>query len=84
MTDNSDAIGGVAREHLKSFVARIERLEEDKANVAADIKEVYAELKSMGFDVKAMRQVIRIRKIERAERQEMEALLDLYLGAVEG
>ena len=84
MTDNSDAIGGVAREHLKSFVARIERLEEDKANVAADIKEVYAELKSMGFDVKAMRQVIRLRKIDRQERQEMEAILEMYLGAVEG
>ena len=84
MTDQSDAIGGVAREHLKSFVARIERLEEDKANVAADIKEVYAELKSMGFDVKAMRQVIRLRKIDRQERQEMEAMLEMYLGAVEG
>ena len=84
MTDQSDAIGGVAREHLKSFVARIERLEEDKANVAADIKEVYAELKSMGFDVKAMRQVIRLRKIDRQERQEMEAILEMYLGAVEG
>lgn len=84
MTDQSDAIGGVAREHLKSFVARIERLEEDKANVAADIKEVYAELKSMGFDVKAMRSVIRLRKIDRRERQEMEAMLEMYLGAVEG
>jgi len=84
MADPTDAIGGVAREHLKSFVARIERLEEDKANVAADIKEVYAELKSMGFDVKAMRQVIRLRKIDRQERQEMEAMLEMYLGAVEG
>jgi len=84
VTDQSDAIGGVAREHLKSFVARIERLEEDKANVAADIKEVYAELKSMGFDVKAMRSVIRLRKIDRRERQEMEAMLEMYLGAVEG
>jgi len=84
MTDQSDAIGGVARGHLKSFVARIERLEEDKANVAADIKEVYAELKSMGFDVKAMRSVIRLRKIDRRERQEMEAMLEMYLGAVEG
>jgi uncharacterized protein (UPF0335 family) len=84
MTDQSDAIGGVARDHLKSFVARIERLEEDRANVSSDIKEVYAELKSMGFDVKAMRSVIRLRKIDRRERQEMEALLEMYLGAVEG
>ncbi len=72
------------REQLKSFVARIERLEEDKANVAADIKEVYAELKSQGFDAKIMRKVIALRKIDRAERQEAEALLELYLGHVEG
>jgi uncharacterized protein (UPF0335 family) len=85
MTDETrHPIDGAARDHLKAFVSRIERLEEDKANVMADTKEVYAELKSMGFDVKAMRSVIRLRKIERAERQEMEALLDLYLGAVEG
>jgi uncharacterized protein (UPF0335 family) len=81
--DESDAMGGVARDHLKAFVARIERLEEDKANVAADIKEVYAEVKSMGFDPKVMRKVISLRKIDRQERQEMEALLELYLGAVE-
>lgn len=72
------------REQLKSFVARIERLEEDKANVAADIKEVYAELKSQGFDTKVMRKVIALRKIDRLERQETEALLELYLGHVEG
>ncbi|MAC89679.1 DUF2312 domain-containing protein [Maricaulis sp.] len=72
------------REQLKSFVARIERLEEDKANVMADLKEVYAELKSQGFDTKIMRKVIALRKIDRAERQETEALLDLYLGHVEG
>lgn len=71
------------REQLKSFVARIERLEEDKANVMADIKEVYAELKSQGFDTKIMRKVIALRKIDRAERQETEALLDMYLSAVE-
>jgi len=53
--DQSDAIGGAAREQIKAFVARIERLEEDKANVMADMKEVYAEAKSMGFDTKILR-----------------------------
>ncbi|MEN0654241.1 MULTISPECIES: DUF2312 domain-containing protein [Hyphobacterium] len=84
VTDESDAIGGVARDHLKAFVSRIERLEEDKKAVMDDLKEVYAEAKSMGFDTKILRQVIRLRKIDRNERQEAEALLELYLGAVEG
>ena len=82
--DQSDAIGGAAREQIKAFVARIERLEEDKANVMADMKEVYAEAKSMGFDTKILRKVISLRKIDRRERQEADALLELYLGAVEG
>ncbi|MDF1768101.1 DUF2312 domain-containing protein [Maricaulis sp.] len=82
--DESDAIGGAAREQLKAFVARIERLEEDKANVMADMKEVYAEAKSSGYDTKILRKVIALRKIDRHERQEAEALLELYLGAVEG
>jgi uncharacterized protein (UPF0335 family) len=80
--DESDAVGSVARDQIKAFVARIERLEEEKANIAADIKEVYAEAKAMGFDTKVLRQVIRIRKQDRNERQEMEALLELYLGAL--
>lgn len=80
--DESDAVGSVARDQIKAFVARIERLEEEKANIAADIKEVYAESKAMGFDTKVLRQVIRIRKQDRQERQEMEALLELYLGAL--
>ena len=83
-SDQSDAIGGAAREQLKAFVARIERLEEDKANVMADMKEVYAEAKSSGYDTKILRKVIALRKIDRHERQETEALLELYLGAVEG
>ncbi|WP_019960950.1 DUF2312 domain-containing protein [Woodsholea maritima] len=80
--DVSDAIGASARDQIRAFVARIERLEEDKAAVMADMKEVYAEAKSMGFDVKVLRQVIRLRKQDRHERQEMEALLELYLGAL--
>ncbi|MEP3073779.1 MAG: DUF2312 domain-containing protein [Maricaulis sp.] len=77
-------MGGAAREQIKAFVARIERLEEDKANVMADMKEVYAEAKSMGFDTKILRKVVSLRKIDRRERQEADALLELYLGAVEG
>ncbi|MEQ8403903.1 MAG: DUF2312 domain-containing protein [Oceanicaulis sp.] len=80
--DESDAIGAAAREQLKQFVARIERLEEEKASLAADIKEVYAEAKSFGYDTKVLRKVISIRKQDRHEREEQEALLELYLGAV--
>lgn len=69
---------------LKSLVERIERLEEDKAAVAADLKEVYAEAKGEGFDTKILRKVIRLRKQDTAKRQEEEALLDLYLTAVGG
>lgn len=82
-SDQSDAIGGAARDQIKAFVARIERLEEDKANVMADMKEVYAEAKSMGFDTKILRKVVTLRKVDRRERQETEALLELYMGAVE-
>jgi len=82
--DQSEALGGAAREQIKAFVARIERLEEDKANLMADLKEVYAEAKSMGFDTKILRKVISLRKIDRRERQEADALLELYLGTVEG
>ena len=80
--DQSDAIGTAAREQLKQFVARIERLEEEKASLMADIKEVYAEAKSFGYDTKVLRKVISLRKQDRHEREEQEALLELYLGAV--
>jgi len=73
---------GIAGEQLRQFVARIERLEEEKAALAADIREVYAEAKGNGFDTKVLRQVIRLRKIDKAERQEMQAILDLYLEAL--
>jgi uncharacterized protein (UPF0335 family) len=75
-------VGGIAVERLRSFVERIERLEEEKAALAADIREVYAEAKSTGFDVKTMRQVIRLRKLDRDDRQEQEHLLDLYKQAL--
>ena len=73
---------GIAGEQLRRFVARIERLEEEKAALAADIREVYAEAKGNGFDTKVLRQVIRLRKIDKAERQEMDAILELYLEAL--
>ena len=73
---------GFAEGKLRSLIERIERLEEEKAALSADIKEVYSEAKGEGFDTKIIRQVIRIRKQDRAERQEMEAVLDLYLTAL--
>ena len=76
------AKSGFAKEHLRSFVERIERLEEEKKALADDIREVYSEAKGTGFDTKVMRQVIRLRKMESADRQEQEAMLDLYLGAL--
>ncbi len=78
----SNDVGGIAADQLRSFIERIERLEEEKANIASDIKDVYAEAKSSGFDTKIMRQIIRIRKMEPHERAEQEELLDLYLSAV--
>ena len=71
-----------AREKLRQTVARIERLEEEKAEVANQIKEVYGEAKSFGYDTKALRKLISIRKIDRAEREEQEAILDVYLLAL--
>jgi uncharacterized protein (UPF0335 family) len=74
--------GGIAADHLKSFIERIERLEEEKAAIANDVKEVYAEAKGTGFDTKIMRQIIRLRKMEPNDRQEQEELLDIYMRAV--
>lgn len=80
--ENSSDVGGIAADQLRSFIERVERLEEEKANISSDIKDVYAEAKSAGFDTKIMRQLIRIRKMEPHERAEQEELLDLYLSAV--
>jgi uncharacterized protein (UPF0335 family) len=76
-------VGGVAAERLRSFVERIERLEEEKAVLAADIKEVYAEAKGNGFDIKILRQVVRLRKMNPADRQEQEEILDVYKRALD-
>ena len=72
----------VAKDQLVAFVERIERLEEEKKGIADDIKEVYAEAKGNGFDVKVLRKVISVRKQDAAERAEQEAILDLYLAAL--
>lgn len=76
-------VGGVAGERLKSFVERVERLEEEKAALAADIRDVYAEAKGGGFDIKVLRQIIRLRKLDQADRREQEELLDLYMRALD-
>lgn len=73
-----EAAGNFSADRLKSFVKRIEKLEEDKAAVLTDIREVYAEAKSTGFDPKIMRQVVRLRKMEDQQRIEMTELLELY------
>ena len=73
---------GIARNQLRAFIERIERLEEEKKAIADDIKEVYAEAKGSGFDAKVMRQIVRIRKQDHNERAEQEAILDLYLHAL--
>ena len=75
-------VGGVAVERLKSFIERIERLEEEKRALSGDIKEVYAEAKGTGFEPKIMRQIIKIRKMEKEEVDEEESLLDLYKRAL--
>lgn len=78
----SNATDEVAQDQLRSFVERIERLEEEKKTIADDIKDVYAEAKGNGFDTKVLRKVISLRKQDAQERQEQEAIMDLYLQAL--
>ena len=75
-------VGGGAADRLRSIIERVERLEEEKKALSSDIKDIMAEAKSAGFDVKVIRQIIRIRKQEPAEVEEMETLLDLYRRAL--
>jgi uncharacterized protein (UPF0335 family) len=75
-------VGGIAGDRLKSFIERIERLEEEKRALAEDVKEIYSEAKGAGFDVKTIRQIVRIRKMDDDDRDEAEALLDTYLRAI--
>lgn len=80
MSDTSS--GEVSSERLRSFILRIEKLEESKASVLEDIKDVYGEAKSTGFDVKIIRKIVRLRKIEIEKRREEDELLELYKSAI--
>ena len=85
MIDDSapaENLQGSAKDHLRAFIERIERLEEEKAALSEDIREVYAEAKGTGFDTKALRTIIRMRKLEDHERMEQEALLATYMPAL--
>lgn len=72
----------VAQDQLRAFIERIERMEEEKAAIAADIKEIYAEAKGNGFNTKVMRRIVNIRKQDANERMEQEAILELYMNAL--
>jgi uncharacterized protein (UPF0335 family) len=82
--DNDEAkeVGGVSGKRLKSFIERIERLEEEKTALADDLKDVYGEAKSTGFDTKTMRAIVRLRKINLEKRREADELLELYKSAI--
>jgi uncharacterized protein (UPF0335 family) len=79
--DTSD-VGGIAGDRLRSIIDRIERLEEEKKTLANDIKDVYAEAKGAGFDVKILRKLISLRRLEAQEREEMDEILTLYMRAI--
>jgi uncharacterized protein (UPF0335 family) len=75
-------VGGVATEQLRSIIERIEKLEEEKSGIAADVRDVYAEAKGNGFDIKAIRSIIRMRKVDAAQREEEELVLHTYMRAL--
>jgi uncharacterized protein (UPF0335 family) len=75
-------VGGVAVDQLKSIIGRVEKLEEEKTGISADIRDVFSEAKGNGFDVKAIRQIIKIRKMDASEREEQETMLDTYMRAL--
>jgi len=75
-------IGGIAGDRLRAFIERVERLEEERRALAADIKEVYAEAKGVGFDTKTIRQIVRLRRMDKDDLDEQETLLDIYKRAL--
>lgn len=81
-SDAANDVGGVSGQRLKAFIERVERLEEEKAALAEDIKDILAEAKGVGFDTKIIRKVIRLRKMDKEKRQEEEELLELYKAAI--
>lgn len=83
MTDQVTETGGIAADRLRSLIERIERLEEEKKALSSDIRDIFAEAKSAGFDVKIMRTVIKLRKMNAADRDEQEFLLDTYKKALD-
>jgi len=83
-SNHPDVITAAAQGRLRTIIERVERLEEDKAAISADLKEVYDEAKGEGFDVKILRKIVRLRKQDKIKREEEEALLDLYLSAIGG
>lgn len=76
---HNSEVSGVSGGRLRSFIERVERLEEEKTTIAVDIREVYSEAKAHGFDPKIMRQIVRLRKMDKADREEQEMLLDIYM-----
>ncbi len=80
--NEADDVAGVSGKRLQTFFDRIERLEEEKSGLAEDIKDIYAEAKAIGFDVKTMRRVMKLRKMDAQKRQEEDELLDLYMAAI--
>lgn len=82
MSDVNTQIGGIAEDALRQFIERIERLEAEKTALSADIKDVYSQAKSQGFDPKIMRRIVSLRKMEAHELEETEQLLDLYKAAL--
>ena len=76
-------VGGIAADRLRSLIERIERLEEEKSGIASDIRDIFAEAKGAGFDVKIMRTILKLRKMNDADRDEQEALLDTYKQALD-
>ena len=83
MSEENADVGGLAVDRLRSLIERIERLEEEKAAIASDIRDIFAEAKSAGFDVKIMRTVIKLRKMNAADRDEQEFLLETYRKALD-
>ena len=83
MTEEKNEVGGIAADRLRSLIERIERLEEEKTNIASDVKDIFAEAKSAGFDTKIMKTIIKLRKMDAADRDEQEFLLDTYRKALD-
>jgi uncharacterized protein (UPF0335 family) len=81
--DEKNDVGGISADRLRSLIERVERLEEEKAGIAADIRDIFAEAKGAGFDVKVMRQILKLRKMNAADRDNQECILELYKKALD-